>query len=373
MSKADYYDILGVDRSADDQALKSAFRKKAMQFHPDRNPNDATSETKFKEINEAYATLKDPRKRQMYDQYGHAAFEGGGGAGFGQDFGASMSDIFDDIFGEFMGGRRSRSQHQRGSDLRYNLEISLEEAFSGKTIEIRLPTAVTCETCSGSGAKPGTSPVKCRTCSGIGKVRASQGFFTIERICPSCQGRGEMIEEPCGTCSGSGRTTKERMLSVNIPKGIEDGTRIRLSGEGEAGLNGGPVGDLYIFISIKPHEIFQRDGAELYCRVPISMVTAALGGAFEVPTLDGTRTNVDVPAGTQTDKQFRLRGKGMPILRSTRMGDMYVQTIVEIPRNLNRRQRELLEEFKAETSEDNHPESTGFFDRMRHFFDNLGT
>ena len=378
MAKADYYDLLGVSKSADEKEIKSAFRKLAMQYHPDRNPGDDAAEHKFKEINEAYEVLKDADKRAAYDRFGHAAFDQSGGfgpgGGFGNDFSSSMSDIFDDLFGEFMGGRRGggRGGRQRGADLRYNMEITLEEAFHGKTAQIRVPTSVTCETCSGAGAKAGTKPVTCRTCGGAGKIRASQGFFTIERTCPTCQGRGETIEDPCEKCGGSGRVTQERTLSVNIPAGVEDGTRIRLSGEGEAGVRGGPAGDLYIFLSLKPHEFFQRDGADIFCRVPLSMTQASLGGQFEVPTLDGEKQRVKVPEGTQTGKQFRLKGKGMPVLRSSHFGDMYIQVVVETPRNLSRRQRELLEEFDKVSSEQTNPESTGFFARVKDFFDSFG-
>ncbi|MEP1208549.1 MAG: molecular chaperone DnaJ [Rhizobiaceae bacterium] len=373
MSKADYYDTLGVSRDADEKALKSAFRKKAMKYHPDRNPDNAEAEAKFKELGEAYEALKDPQKRAAYDRFGHAAFENGGGGGGGHPFGAGgMGDIFEDIFGEMMGGgRRSSGGRSRGADLRYNMEISLEEAFEGKTAEIEIPTAISCEECSGSGAKPGTSPSTCGTCGGVGQVRASQGFFSIQRTCPACQGRGEVISDPCGNCSGSGTTEQNKTLSVNVPAGIEDGTRIRLAGEGEAGARGGPQGDLYIFLSIRPHEFFQRDGADIYCRVPISMTTAALGGQFEVGTVDGGKTRVKVPEGTQNGKQFRLRSKGMPVMRSSQLGDMYIQVAIETPSNLSKRQRELLAEFEQLSSEENSPESTGFFSRMRGFFDGL--
>ncbi|PCJ94248.1 MAG: molecular chaperone DnaJ [Hyphomicrobiales bacterium] len=378
MSKRDFYDVLGVDRDSDDKMLKSAYRKKAMQYHPDRNPGDAEAESNFKTVSEAYEALKDPQKRAAYDRFGHAAFEQGGpGAGGGGEFGSSMSDIFEDIFGDFMGGgggggRRGRSASNRGADLRYNLEVTLEEAFAGKTVDLDIPSSVTCENCTGSGAKPGSSPAKCGTCGGIGKVRAAQGFFTIERTCPTCQGRGEIIVDPCGECSGNGRVQEERSLAVNIPAGIEDGTRIRLAGEGEAGERSGPTGDLYIFVAIKPHDFFQRDGSDVFCRVPISMTTAALGGQFDVPTVDGGKTRVKVPESAQSGKQFRLRGKGMSILRAKGRGDMYIQIMVETPANLNRRQRELLQEFEQESTEHNNPESHGFFSRMKDFFENLG-
>ncbi len=376
MSKADYYATLGVSSDVDEKALKSAFRKKAMGCHPDRHPGDAEAESRFKELNEAYEALKDPQKRAAYDRFGHAAFENGGAGaagGFGGFGAGSMGDIFEDIFGEMMGGRSGRSANgrERGADLRFNMEITLEEAFEGKTAEVEVPTSITCEDCTGSGAKPGTSPSTCGTCGGAGRVRASQGFFSIERTCPSCQGRGEVITDPCNNCSGSGRITQTRTLSVNVPAGIEDGTRIRLAGEGEAGLRGGPTGDLYIFLSVKPHEFFQRDGADIFCRVPISMTTAALGGQFEVGTVDGGKTKVKVPEGTQPGKQFRLRSKGMPILRSNQVGDMYIQVSIETPQNLTSRQREILKEFEQVSSKENSPESTGFFTRMKSFFDNL--
>ena len=378
MAKRDYYDVLGVTRSCDEKELKGAFRKLAMQFHPDRNNGDREAEVKFKEVNEAYEALKDPQKRAAYDRFGHAAFENGanGGAGFNADFAASMSNIFDDIFGDFMGGGRQRaaggggrsSGRERGADLRYNMEITLEEAYAGRTAEIEVPSKVVCKNCSGSGARRGSSPRVCTTCDGHGRIRAAQGFFSIERTCPACHGRGEVISDPCPECSGGGRVTEERKLSVNIPAGIEDGTRIRLAGEGEAGLRGGPGGDLYIFLSIRPHAFFQRDGADIFCRVPISITTAALGGEFQVPTIDGGKTRVRVPEGSQTGKQFRLKGKGMPVLRTNRLGDMYIQIVVETPMNLSRRQRELLEEFEKASSAETHPESTGFFARVRDFF-----
>ena len=376
--KADFYETLGVQKGADEKELKAAFRKLAMQYHPDRNPGDADCEHKFKEINEAYETLKDPQKRAAYDRFGHAAFENGGmgGQGFGANgFAAGgFADIFEDIFGDMMGGRRQRSSggRERGADLRYNMEITLEEAFAGKTAQIRVPASITCSECSGSGAKPGTQPTACTTCSGSGRVRATQGFFSIERTCPTCQGRGQVIKDPCQKCSGHGRVIEERSLSVNIPAGIDDGTRIRLAGEGEAGLRGGPSGDLYIFLSVKPHELFQRDGADLYCKVPISMTTAALGGSFEVTTLDGSQTRVKVPEGSQNGRQFRLKAKGMPVLRQPSVGDLYIQVSVETPQNLTRRQRELLEEFEKLSSQENSPQSSGFFSRMKDFFESFG-
>ncbi len=377
MAKADFYETLGVGKKADAKELQSAFRKLAMKWHPDKNPGDAAAEAKFKEINEAYETLKDPQKRAAYDRFGHAAFEQGGGGGpggFGGGAGAAgFSDIFDDIFGDMMGGRQRRSSNgrERGNDLRYNMEVTLEEAFSGKTAQIRVPTSVSCDVCTGTGAKPGTKPSVCGTCQGSGRVRAAQGFFSIERTCPTCQGRGQTISDPCTKCHGQGRVTEERTLSVNIPAGIEDGTRIRLQGEGEAGMRGGPAGDLYIFISVKPHDFYQRDGADLYCAVPISMITATLGGKFDVSTLDGTKSRVTVPEGTQAGKQFRLKGKGMPVLRSSQTGDLYIQIAIETPQKLTKRQRELLTEFQAISSKDNNPESSGFFAKMKDFFDTL--
>lgn len=374
MAKRCYYETLGLVREAGEPEIKSAYRRLAKECHPDRNPDDTRAEVRFKEVSEAYEVLKDPQKRAAYDHFGHAAFDGGAGGsrGFGPDFASSMSDIFDDLFGEFMGGRRGhrqRTSRERGADLRYNLEISLSDAFEGRTAQILVPTSVSCETCSGSGAREGTKPSTCPTCGGHGKVRASQGFFTIERTCPTCQGRGDTIEDPCSKCSGAGRTTKERTLSVNIPPGVEDGTRIRLAGEGEAGLRGGPAGDLYIFLSIKPHEFFQRDGADIFCRVPISMTTAALGGEIEVPTVNGAATRVKVPEGSESGKQFRLKGKGMPVLRSKVTGDMYIQVEVETPKKLTRRQRELLEEFERESHKDTSPASAGFFARVKDFFE----
>ncbi|MEN6541389.1 molecular chaperone DnaJ [Parvibaculum sp.] len=379
MSKRDFYEVLGAARNATADELKKAYRAKAKELHPDRNPGDAEAEAKFKELNEAYDVLKDEQSRAAYDQFGHAAFEGGGpgrggpGGGFSGDFGASMSDIFDDLFGEFMGGRRGRrggdGGRTRGQDLRYNMEISLEEAFEGKKAQIRVPSSVACDTCNGSGAEPGSSPVTCTTCQGAGKVRATQGFFTVERTCPTCHGRGQTIEKPCKSCHGAGRLERERTLSVNIPAGVEDGTRIRLTGEGEAGMRGGPAGDLYIFLSTKPHPIFQRDGADLFCRVPISMATAALGGEIEVPTLNGKRVKVKIPEGSQTGRQFRLKDKGMPVLHSREIGDLYIQTTVETPVHLSKKQKELLREFEKASSKETNPESSGFFAKVKEFWD----
>lgn len=370
-TKRCYYETLGVERDADENKLKAAFRKLAMKWHPDRNPGDKTSEVRFKEINEAYEVLKDNDKRAAYDRYGHAAFENGNGgfgsaAGFGAGFASSFSDIFEDLFG--MAGQRSRGGRERGADLRYNMEISLEEAFQGKTAQIEIPVSVTCESCSGTGAKAGTKPKACGMCGGIGRVRQSQGFFTLERTCPTCQGRGQMIEDACPSCSGSGRVMRERTLSVNIPQGVEDGTRIRLAGEGEAGVRSGPSGDLYIFLSLAAHPFFQRDGADLHCRVPVSMVTAALGGEFEVPTIDKAKTKVKVPAGTQSGRRFRIASKGMPVLRSRQMGDMYVQVVVETPQNLTKKQQELLAEFEKLSSGATQPEAAGFFAKVKDFF-----
>jgi molecular chaperone DnaJ len=371
--RRDYYEILGVSKSCTDAEMKSAFRKAAMQCHPDRNPGNKQAEIQFKELNEAYQALSDSQKRAAYDRYGHAAFEHGGFGTGGDGFAASMADIFDDLFGDVMGGRRGsgRKGPARGSDLRYNLEISLEQAFHGKTASISLPASVACEDCAGSGAKAGAKPRLCPTCGGHGRVRAQQGFFAIERTCPHCHGAGEILDDPCQACGGSGRVTRERRLSVNIPPGVEDGTRIRLGGEGEAGAKGGPAGDLYIFVSLKPHPFFQRDGADLFCRVPISMVQAVLGAEVSVHTLDGGAAKVKIPEGTQSGKQFKLKNKGMPVLRSRDTGDLYIEVTVETPQSLTKRQRELLIEFEALSSTKTHPESAGFFAKMKDFFENL--
>ncbi len=374
MAKQDFYEVLGVSKSAGADDIKTAYRKLAMKHHPDRNPGDKNAEQKFKEISEAYEILKDDQKRAAYDQFGHAAFEQSGGRGPG-DFGFSggFADIFDEMFGDFMGGgRRGQAGPNRGNDLRYNLEISLEEAFRGKQTTIRVQTLVACDQCKGSGAEAGSRPINCPTCHGRGRVRAQQGFFTIERTCAACQGAGRVIETPCKTCGGQGRARREKTLSVNIPQGVEDGTRIRLAGEGEVGLRGASAGDLYIFITIASHSIFQRDGANVFCRVPISITTAALGGTIEVPSVDGTRARVTVPAGTQSSHQFRLRSKGMTVLRSPARGDMFIEAIVETPVNLTKRQQELLREFEeAGENGKTHPESEGFFARVKEFFEDL--
>ncbi len=372
-TKRCYYETLEVTKGCDGAALKSAYRKLAMKFHPDKNPDDHTAEIKFKEINEAYDVLKDDQKRAAYDRFGHGAFEGGmGGAGarggnpFG-DFG-SFGDVFEDLFGQMMGGMGRGKRSNRGQDLRYNLEITLEEAFTGRSAEIKVPTMLACEACTGSGAEPGTSAETCPGCAGHGKVRATQGFFTIERTCSQCRGSGKVIRNPCKVCKGAGLVQKERTLTVDVPPGVEEGTRIRLSGEGAAGSNGGPNGDLYIFLSVAEHPIFQRDGHDLHCRAPVSFVTAALGGAIEVPTLDGGRSKVAIPEGTQPGRQFRLRGKGMPVLRSAQKGDLYVELAVETPVKLTKRQKELLREFDGESQAGTHPEAEGFLARLKEFW-----
>jgi len=374
MAKRDYYELLGVPRNASQEDLKKAFRKLAMQYHPDRNPGDPEAEQSFKAINEAYDVLRDDQKRAAYDRFGHAAFESGGGGGgrpggFEFNFGAGFADIFDEMFGDFMGQRRGASQG-RGADLRYNLEITLEQAFAGYTAEIQVATSQSCQKCEGTGAAAGSKPVNCPTCRGQGKVRAQQGFFTIERTCPACQGMGRVIEHPCPECNGQGRARKEKTLQVAVPAGVEDGTRIRLAGEGEAGLRGSPPGDLYIFISLAPHRLFKREAANIFCRVPIPMTTAALGGAIDVPAVDGSRARITIPAGTQSGHQFRMRGKGMSVLRATSRGDMFVEAQVETPMNLTKRQQELLREFEKEgAGHRTHPESEGFFAKVREFFE----
>jgi molecular chaperone DnaJ len=380
MAKRDYYEVLGASRGASAEELKKAYRKKAKELHPDRNADNPDAEAQFKEINEAYEVLKDADKKAAYDRYGHAAFDGGmgggprAGGGRGQgDFASAFSDVFEDLFGDFMGGQRggARNRATRGSDLRYNLRISLEEAYSGLQKAITVPTSVACGECSGSGAEGGAEPQTCPTCSGMGKVRAQQGFFTVERTCPTCSGAGQIVKNPCRVCGGSGRTEKEKALSVNIPAGVETGTRIRLSGEGEAGLRGGPPGDLYIFIEVQDHTIFQRDGLDLFCRVPVSMTKAALGGEIEVPTIDGGRSRVKVPEGSQSGRQMRLRSKGMPALRGTGQGDMYIELAVETPVKLTSEQKELLRQFEESCAKSNNPNATGFFDKVKNFWDGM--
>jgi molecular chaperone DnaJ len=383
MAKRDYYDVLGVERGASEADIKKAFRKMAMEHHPDRNRHDTRSDARIKEVNEAYDVLKDQQKKAAYDRFGHAAFENGGaasgfrhaGGGSPGDFASAFSDVFEDLFGDFMGGAggagaRRGQRAARGSDLRYNLRMTLDEAFHGKQATITVPSSATCEVCDGTGAEGGAEPATCPTCSGLGKVRAQQGFFTVERTCPTCGGRGQIIKNPCQSCAGAGRVRMDRTLSVNIPTGVETGTRIRLAGEGEAGLRGGPAGDLYIFIEVAAHPIFERDSANLYCRIPVSFSTAALGGEIDAPTLDGGRTRVKVPAGVQSGKQLRLRGKGMPALRGAGPGDLYIELAVETPVNLTSRQRELLREFEAEAV-DNHPEGQDFFSRVKGFWEGM--
>ncbi len=379
MAKRDFYEVLGVSKGASSDEIKKAYRKKAKELHPDRNADNPEAETQFKEVNEAYEALKDPEKKAAYDRFGHAAFDGGmggggpRGGGMGQgDFASAFSDVFDDLFGDFMGGRGGggRQRAARGSDLRYNMRISLEDAFNGMQKTINVPTSVTCSVCHGTGAESGAEPTTCPTCSGMGKVRAQQGFFTVERTCPTCGGLGQIIKNPCESCGGAGRVEKNRSLNVNIPAGVETGTRIRLAGEGEAGLRGGPTGDLYIFIEVEEHPIFRRDGVHLSCRVPVSMTSAALGGEIEVPTIDGGRSRVKIPSGSQTGKQMRLRGKGMPALRGTGRGDMFIELAVETPVNLTGKQKELLREFEK-LSEDNSPESENFFSKVKHFWDGM--
>ena len=372
MAKRDYYEVLGVAKNATEAELKSAFRKAAMVHHPDRNPGDKDAEVKFKEINEAYQALSDKEKRAAYDRFGHAAFDGGmgaagarGGNPFG-DMAGGFGDVFEDIFSQMMGGGRKRSN--RGQDLRYNLDISLEEAFNGRSAMINVPTQVACDSCNGSGAEPGHSAETCPTCAGHGKVRATQGFFTIERTCSSCRGTGKIIRHPCKACRGAGLVQKERTLTVDVPPGVEEGTRIRLSGEGAAGANGGAAGDLYIFLTVEEHPLFQRDGHDLHCRAPVSFVTAAMGGSIDVPTLDGGRSAVKIPEGTQPGRQFRLRGKGMPVLRSAQHGDLYVEVAVETPVKLSKRQKELLREFEAESQAGCQPEAEGFLARLKEFW-----
>ncbi len=376
MAKSDFYELLQVPRNASAEDLKKAYRKLAMQYHPDKNPGNKEAEAKFKAINEAYDVLKDDQKRAAYDRYGHQAFEGGGGghgaAGF--DFAANFSDIFDDLFGNLSGNARrgggAKTSSTRGSDVRYDLGITLEEAFKGAQHNIRVSTSATCEPCHGSGAEKGTKPITCPTCAGQGRIRANQGFFTVERTCHTCGGSGQVVRDPCRACSGAGRVRRDRTLAITIPQGVEEGTRIRVSGEGEAGVRGGPPGDLYVFIALRKHALFERDGADLHCRVPIPMTMAALGGTVEVPTLAG-KVKVTIPEGTQTGKQFRVRGKGMPVLRSSQHGDLYIHTVVETPVKLTKRQKELLREFDGTDGTGHSPQSEGFFSKVKELWDDL--
>lgn len=374
----DYYQLLGVERSADAGTIKSAFRKLAMKYHPDRNQGDAEAEKKFKEIGEAYEVLSDEQKRAAYDRFGHAAFQNGGGpggAGFGGGFASgAFSDVFEDIFGDFMGGGRGgrgRRQSGRGADLKYEIEIPLGDAYDGINKEITVPSSDICDTCDGSGAEPGTSPSACTTCGGAGRVRMQQGFFAVERTCPNCGGQGEVITDPCTNCGGQGRVRRERTLSVDIPAGVEDGTRIRITGQGEAGVRGAPYGDLYLFVRIADHDLFERDGPDLYCDVHVPMVTAALGGEIEAPTIDGGRVKIKIAEGAQTGDKFRLKGRGMTVLRRKMRGDMYVELKVETPTNLTPRQRELLKEFCAEGDGNDCPRSNGFFDKAKDFWGSI--
>lgn len=375
MSKQCYYEMLGVSREADGSTLKSAYRKLAMQYHPDRNPGDTAAEAKFKEVSEAYDVLKDDQKRAAYDQFGHSAFEnggmGGGRGGFHGFEASGFSDIFEDLFGMGGGRRRDPNASRRGADLRYNLSITLEDAFRGKSEKITIPTDVSCNTCDGTGAEDGTKPTTCTTCNGIGKVRSQQGFFMVERTCPGCNGKGMVIENPCTDCRGSGLKKKNKTLDVKIPAGVEEGTRIRLSGEGKAGARGGASGDLYIFINIEYHPIFERDGSTVFCRVPIPMTTATLGGTIEVPTVGGEKADVKITAGTSTGKRYSIPGKGMPILNRGAFGDMIIEAQVETPVNLNKKQKELLRAFAEECGDDVSPEASGFFNKVKELWEDL--
>jgi len=369
----DFYELLGVSRTASADDIKKAFRKLAMQHHPDRNSGNKDAERRFKDVNHAYDILKDPEKRAAYDRYGAAAFEGGAGPngpggfqGQGFDFGSVFGDIFDEMFGGTRGRPGGRTD-TRGQDLRFNLEITLEQAYSGTEATVRVPSSVACETCHGSGAEPGSKPQQCPTCHGRGRLRAQQGFFTVERTCHTCHGAGQVIDKPCRACAGQGRVRRDKTLKVTIPAGVEDGTRIRLTGEGEAGTRGGPAGDLYVFLSVRRHQLFEREGADVHCRVPISMVQATLGAGIEVPTLDGKMARINIPAGAQGGHQFRMRGKGMPVVRSTQRGDMYIEINVETPTNLTAKQKELLKEFEKAGSKTS-PEADGFFTKVKEMF-----
>jgi len=362
----DYYELLECERGADDATIKSSYRKLAMKYHPDRNSGCKDSEAKFKAVSEAYDVLKDPQKRAAYDRYGHAAFQGQGGGGGPQDF-SGFSDIFESVFGEFMGGGggRGRAQPRRGADLRYDMEITLEDAFHGKSTEITVDVSAQCDTCEGSGAKPGTSVRACQTCGGHGKVRAQQGFFVVERACPVCQGSGQVIADPCSDCRGEGRVERTKTLTVNVPAGVDEGTRVRLSGEGEAGPRGAPAGDLYIFLHVARHSLFEREGTTLFARAPISFTTAALGGSLTIPGLDGRAHEIRIPAGIQSGKQLRQRGAGMPVLQGRGSGDLVVQIDVETPTKLSPRQKELLQAFRETETGDECPESQGFFAKLK--------
>lgn len=373
MAKRDLYEVLGVAKDASADDIKKAYRKLAMKHHPDRNPDDKHAEEKFKEVQSAYEILSDDQKRAAYDRYGHAAFEPGGGAGgFGAGAaGANFSDIFGDVFGDIFGGGRARGGPQRGADLRYSLEIDLEEAVRGTKVQIKVPKLETCNTCEGSGAKKGSTPVTCTTCKGHGQVRVQQGFFTLQQTCPACRGSGKQIKDPCPDCRGQGRVQKQKTLQVNIPAGVDNGDRIRLAGEGEAGPQGGPAGDLYVQVSVKEHEFFTRDGNDLYCEVPVSFVDAALGGELEVPTMDG-RVKLKIPAESQTGKLFRVRGKGVPSVRGSGQGDLICRIVLETPVNLNGKQKELLREFQQSLrGATNSPRSQGWFDSVKKFFNEL--
>jgi molecular chaperone DnaJ len=381
----DYYEILQVSKTCTETELKAAFRKAAMLHHPDRNPDDPQAEVRFKECNEAYSILSDPDKRAAYDRFGHAGVNGnsGGHRGGPQDMGDIFSEVFGDAFGEMFNAGRRSSGPARGQDLRYDVEITLEQAFSGDEIEVKYPTVVTCEVCDGSGAKPGTQPTTCATCAGHGRVRATQGFFSVERACPRCGGRGKIVSDPCRNCHGAGQVRQERTLKVRIPAGVDDGARIRLAGEGDAGARGGPRGDLYIFVSMIAHELFERDGLDLHCTVPVPMSTAALGGEIEAPCLTAgpspcegdCKVKVKIPEGSQTGKTVRLRGKGMPSLRGRERGDLVVDLYIETPTNLTARQKELMRElsesYAGTASEHHHPRHAGFFDKARKFWDGL--
>jgi|TARA_B100000161_G_scaffold129659_1_gene91961 molecular chaperone DnaJ len=375
MAKRDYYDVLGVDKSSSADQIKSAYRKLAVKFHPDKNKGDKAAEEKFKEASEAYHVLSNSERKQNYDNFGHAAFENGGGGrgGFSNfDFSGSFSDIFEDFFGEGFGGggRRSRKSNYRGSDLRYDLTISLEEAYSGKKQDIKFTTSDKCETCSGTGSKPGYNAGSCSMCGGHGQVRSSQGFFTVQQTCPQCSGSGEEITHPCSSCSGQGKKQASKRLSVTIPKGVDDGTRIRLAGKGEAGSRGAGNGDLYLFINVNSHDLFKRSDENLFFECPISITDAALGSSIEIPTIDGGRAKIKIPAGTQSGKQFRLKGKGMPYMRGSGVGDLYVQVNTEVPISLNKEQKELLEKFREIENDKSNPSIKQFFNKAKNFWSN---